>query len=494
MAVHGDKKAAEGQRQRQQYRQRKGRAEEDLAERRQQETQRVSVLPPVNSQAAGIDIGSRTHWVCVGYTADPNDDQRIREFSAYTDGLRSIVGYLREYGVTTVAMESTGIYWIPLFELLEAEGFEVFLVDPSYTKQVRGRPKTDRRDCQWIYRLHSVGLLAAAYRPDAKTCVLRCFLRQRQSLIRYAARHIQHMQKALEQMNVKLTEALSDITGVTGLKIIRAILRGVHNPRKLARLRHRRCHKDEEEIARALDGNWRMEHLAALELAYQLWQTYQKKLDEVDARIAKHLGVMKLERALPPLPEKKANSHSLRHNAFRFEAREALYLVIGMDLTEIEGISDSTALTVLAEIGADVSKFPTVKHFCSWLGLCPCLKKTGGKVKSSRTRRGVNRAAQALRVAANALWNSRSALGAYYRRMKSRLGAAMAVTATAHKLARLVYNALKYGLPYVQKTQEEYEAISKARQIKALQRRARQLGFRIYAEGEVPNEPVATTS
>ncbi len=215
----------------------------------------------------------------------------IRELSACTDGLRAIVAYLREHDVTTVAMESTGIYWIPLFELLEDEGFEVFLVDPSYTKQVRGRPKTDRRDCQWIYRLHSVGLLAAAYRPDAKTCGLRCFLRQRQSLIRYAARHIQHMQKALELMNVKLTEVLSDVTGLTGLKISRAILNGVHDPRKLARLRDWRCRKDEDEIARALDGNWRPEHLAALELAYQLWQIYQKKLDEVDARIAKHLGL-----------------------------------------------------------------------------------------------------------------------------------------------------------------------------------------------------------
>jgi transposase len=494
MATHADKKATEQQQQRQQHRQRKARAGEDAAERRKQEAQRVSVLPVANPKAAGIDIGSRTHWVCVGYSADPDDNQYIREFSAYTDGLRAIVAYLREHGVTTVAMESTGIYWIPLFELLEDEGFEVFLVDPSYTKQLRGRPKTDRRDCQWIYRLHSVGLLAAAYRPDAKTCVLRCFLRQRQSLIRYAARHIQHMQKALEQMNVKLTEVLSDVTGMTGLKIIRAILNGVHDPRKLARLRDKRCHKDEDEIARALDGNWRPEHLAALELAYQLWQTYQKKLDEVDARIAKHLGLMKLERDLPPLPEKKSRLHGLKHNAPRFCVREALYLVIGMDLTDIEGIADTTALTLLAEIGPDVNKFRTVKHFCSWLGLCPCFKKTGGKVKSSRIRPGANRAAQALKVAANALWNSRSALGAYYRRMKARLGPARAVAATAHKLARLVYNALKFGMPYVQKTQEDYEAIIKARLIKGLQRRARQLGFELRAQGEIPNEPTNSTT
>jgi transposase len=205
MAAHADKKATQQQQQRQQHRRRKAHAGDDAAERRTQEAQRVAVRPVANPKAAGIDIGSRTHWVCVGYSANSDDNQHIREFSAYSDGLRAIVAYLREHGVTTVAMESTGIYWIPLFELLESEGFEVFLVDPSYTKQVRGRPKTDRRDCQWIYRLHSVGLLAAAYRPDAKTCVLRCFLRQRQSLIRYGVRHIQHMQKALEQMNVKLT-------------------------------------------------------------------------------------------------------------------------------------------------------------------------------------------------------------------------------------------------------------------------------------------------
>jgi transposase len=213
----------------------------------------------------------------------------------------------------------------------------------------------------------------------------------------------------------------------------------------------------------------------------------------VDARIAKHLGLMKLERDLPPLPEKKSHSHGLKHNAPRFGAREAMYLVVGMDLTDIEGISDTTALTLLAEIGVDVSKFRTVKHFCSWLGLCPCLKKTGGNVKSSRTRRGANRAAQALKMAANSVWNSRSALGAYYRRMKARLGAPQAVAATAHKLARLVYNALKFGMPYVQKTQEDYEAITKARLIKGLQRRARQLGFELRSKDEIPNDPGTAT-
>jgi transposase len=492
MAMSAEQKAAEESRARQQHQQRTERAAK-TAEQGRQETRRVSLMPIVNGRVAGIDIGSRTHWVCVAVTSDPDDRQAVREFPAYTVGLREIVAWLREHGVTTVAMESTGIYWIPLFELLESEGFEVFLVDPSYTKQVRGRPKTDRRDAQWIYRLHSVGMLTAAYRPDGKTCALRSYLRQRQTLIRYSSRHILHMQKALEQMNVKLTEVLSDIMGVTGHKIIKAILHGERDPRRLAQLRHGCCKKDEEELARALDGTWREEHLFALEQAHQLWQTYQERLEEVDARLAKQLGRMELQSPLPELPE--ANKQPTGHrNEPRFDVRAALYKVAGMDLTAIEGISGTTALVLIAEVGVDLSKFPTADHFCSWLGLCPCLKKTGGKIKSSRTRSGVNRVAEALRLAANTLWHSRSAMGAYYRRMKARLGAPKAITAAAHKLARRVYFALKYGLPYVMKTQEEYEEQIKQRQLQSLQRRARQMGFQLLAAGEMPNETVPASA
>jgi transposase len=476
MAANKDKKKAEQQQRNQQYRRR---AKRD-----------VSAFTVTHPHAAGVDIGSKTHWVCVGHTANAEDHTVIREFSAYTDGLRALVVFLREHGVTSVAMESTGIYWIPLFELLESEGFEVFLVDPSYTKQVKGRPKTDRRDCQWIYRLHHVGLLAAAYRPSGPTCALRCYLRQRQSLIRYASRHILHMQKALEQMNVKLTEVLSDITGMTGQRIIRAIIDGERDPKKLAPLRDKNCKADEAEIARALDGTWRAEHLFGLEMAYELWQTYQEKLSETDTRIAQQLASMKLDHPLPELPP-DSKQRGRGSNTPRFDVRQAVYSVVGMDLLAIEGIAETTALTLLAEIGTDVSKFATVKNFTSWLGLCPCLKKTGGKVQSSRTRPGVNRAAQALKLAANALWQSKSAMGAYYRRMKARLGAPQAITAAAHKLARRVYYALKYGMPYVKQTQEQYEALMKARQIKALERRAHQLGFQLLAKGEVPNEPAA---
>jgi transposase len=473
MAARTDKKKAQQEQHNEQF--------------KSQARRRIASFMVTHPNAAGIDIGSRTHWVCVGQSTDSNDGAHIREFCAYTDGLRGIVAFLREHGVTSVAMESTGIYWIPLYEMLDNEKFEVFLVDPSYTKQVRGRPKTDRRDCQWIYRLHHVGLLAAAFRPSKAVCVLRSYLRQRQTLIRYGARHVLHMQKALELMNVKLTEVIADITGMTGRRILQAILAGERDPKKLAELRDPRCHADAIEIARALDGSWRDEHLFGLKLAYELWQTYQQKLDETDARIAQQLTSMKLDRPLLELPS-DPKSRSRKPNDPRFDVRDAVYKVLGMDLQAIEGIADLTALTLLAEIGPDVSKFPTVQHFTSWLGLCPCLKKTGGKVKSSRTRPGVNRAAQALRMAANSLWQSKSAMGAFYRRMKARLGAQKAVTASARKLAERVYYALKYGLPYVKQTEEQYEAMTRARLVKSLQRRARQLGFELRVPGEVPNE------
>src|SRR5262252_8478062 len=262
---------AQAQAQRQAHNRRKARAKAKGEALRQREAAQVEALPVQHPHAAGIDIGSRSHWVCVGFTTEAASCL-IREFPAHTDGLRAIAAFLREHQVTTVALESTGIYWIPLYELLQAEGFEVLLVDPSYSHQLRGRPKTDRRDCQWIYRLHSVGLLAAAFRPDEKTCPLRAYLRQRANLIRQASRHVQHLQKALEQMNLKLTEILSDITGVTGRSILRAILRGTRAPEKLAKYRDKQCKASEAEIAQALTGSYREEHLFALKLAYEAWQ------------------------------------------------------------------------------------------------------------------------------------------------------------------------------------------------------------------------------
>jgi transposase len=467
---------AQAQAHRQAYQRRKTRAKAKSEALRQKEAAQMEALPVQHPHAAGIDIGSRSHWVCVGFATEAESGS-IREFPAHTDGLKAIVAFLREHQVTTVAMESTGIYWIALYELLAAEGFEVLLVDPSYSHQLRGRPKTDRRDCQWIYRLHSVGLLAAAFRPDEQTCQLRSYLRQRANLVREGSRHVQHMQKALEQMNLKLTEIVSDITGLTGRSIIRAILRGTRAPEKLARYREKGCKASEAEIAQALTGTYREEHLFELKLAHEAWQFSLKQLEKVDAQIALQLGRMKCDRALPPLKPKARPKR--RVNSPGFDVRTALYYVVGLDLTEIEGISELTALTLISEIGPGVSQFATVKKFCSWLGLCPNWKKTGGRVKSSRTRRGVNRAAQALRLAAGSLHNSHGALGGFLRRMKGRLGVQAALTATAHKLARIVYLALKHGMTYVRQSQEDYEAQMKDKQIKALRRKARQLGLEV---------------
>jgi transposase len=310
--------------------------------------------------------------------------------------LHALLAYLHQHQVTTAAMESTGIYWIPLYELLEAQGFEVLLVDPSYTKQVRGRPKTDRRDCQWIYRLHSVGLLAAAFRPDEKTCQLRAYLRQRANFVRYAAQHIQHMQKALEQMNLKLTEILSDITGCTGRQIIQAILRGVRDPAKLAKYRHEKCQASEAEIAQALTGSYREEHLFALRQAYQAWEFYQKKRDQVDVQIAAQLARMKQDRALPPL-KPRARSGGRKPNEPHFDVRAALYYVVEIDLTEIEGIGPMTALTIISEIGPEVSKFATVKHFAvGW-----------GCARRSRSREAVSSPAERVPASIERIWRSR---------------------------------------------------------------------------------------
>jgi transposase len=459
------------------YRRRRAKAQAKSAAQVETEVRRVEGLSVLNAHAAGIDIGSRSHWVCVGVSAD-QDAEVIREFSAYTEGLHDLVAYLRHYEVTTVAMESTGIYWIALYELLEANGFEVLLVDPSYTKQVKGRPKTDRLDCQWIYRLHSVGLLAAAFRPDEKTCQLRSYLRQRANVIRYAGQHIQHMEKALEQMNLKLTETISAITGVTGQAIIKAILRGTRDPVKLAKYRDARIKASEEQIAQALTGSYRDEHLCELRLAFEAWQFYQKQLDQIDAHIEQQLTRMKQDRALPPLqPHKRSGGRKPNHP--RFEVRTALYYAVGIDLTEIEGIEEMTALTIVSEIGVEMSRFATVQHFCSWLGLCPLVKKTGGRVKSSRTRPGVNRAAAAFRLAANGLHASKGAIGAFLRRKKAHLGAPKAITAAAHKLARIVYLALKHGMTYVRQTQEDYEARVREQQVKSLHKKARALGMEV---------------
>lgn len=326
---------------------------------------------------------------------------------------------------------------------------------PSFTRQIKGRPKTDRRDCQWLQRLHKHGLLPSLFQPDESTQTLRSYVRQRANLVRLSGQHIQRMQKARELMNLKLSKVLGDITGVTGLKIIRAILQGEREPQVLAKLRDRRCKRAEPEIAQALDGRYRSEHLSELRSCLAMWEKYQEVIAELDAEIAAQLRAMRRQSELPPLEVKPRVRGKKPHDP-KFPVREALYYATGVDLTAIEGIDELHALTLVGELGSDFTKWPTVKHFTSWLGLCPNWKKTGGKVKSSATRKEKNRAAGALRLAAWSLLRSHSYLGAYLRRQRSRLGAPKAITATAHKLARIIYNLKRYGLAYSRQEEAAY--------------------------------------
>src|SRR5215469_711028 len=400
-----------------------------------------------NPHAAGIDVHTDNHVVCVG-------PGQVRTFGAYTADLHAIADALRQAGVTTVAMESTGVYWIPLFEHLEAQGFECYLIEPSQLHGCGARPKTDVLDCQWMQRLHTYGLLKASFRLPESVRALRAYHRQRQMVIRHAAAHVQHMQKALEQMNVKLTEVLSDVTGVSGLRIIRAILAGERDPQALAGLASPKCAKTREEFALALRGLWQPEHLFELQQAYDLFTTYQRLVDECDRQIEAELAKQPNRAGDQPLPHKPRRC-GRKKNDLRFVATGPLFRALGVDLTEIEGIDVGTALVILAEIGVDVSRFPTEKQFASWLGLCPNTSRSNLREKKHSPRQGASRVKQALRMCAQSVGRTMTPLGMFYRRIKSRIGGRGACTATAHKLARLVYRMLKYGRAYVKQGMDE---------------------------------------
>jgi transposase len=432
-----------------------------------------SPLQQINRDAAGIDVGAASHFVAV---PEDRDDRPVREFAAYTQDLYQLADWLAKCGVKTVAMESTGVYWIPLFQVLEERGFEVRLVDARRVKNVSGR-KTDVADCQWLQQLHTFGLLMSAFRPDDETCVLRSYVRQRDSLIAQAAQQIHHMQKALELMNVKLTEVLSDITGVTGMAIIDDIVAGECSPTALARHRHPRCKRDAQTIARALTGHYRAEHVFALRQAVTLYRQCQALVGECDAAIQRFLdehGPKEPGQTPPPSRSSRASK-----NGLGFDAHDHLFRLAGVDLTAIPGLSTASVLTILAETGVDTSRWRSGKAFASWLGLCPNRRVSGGKVISSRSRPTSNRAAAAFRIAAYGLHRAKSALGAYYRKMRARLGPSKAITATAHKLARLFYAMLVTKKPFAELGQQEYEQQYQARRLKGLTRAARELGFQL---------------
>jgi transposase len=421
-------------------------------------------------------VGADAHWVAV----PPDRDERpVQCFGAFTADLYALAEWLRQCQIETVVMESTGVYWIALFEVLEERGFDVKLVDAHYARQVPGR-KTDVKDCQWLQELHTYGLLHAAFRPDDQVCVLRSYLRQRGVLVASASRAVQHMQKALEQMNLKLTEVVSDITGKTGMEILRAILAGERDPQRLALYRDRRCKHDQATIAKALEGHCRAEHLFALQQALEQYEFLQQQLQACETQIEACLLTFVTHVEVdspPPAPARKRRSRQ-RH-APGFDVQVYLDAMTGVDLTQIDGIDELTALKVISEIGLDMTRWPTGKHFASWLGLCPGNKLSGGKRYRMRSKPTANRAATALRLAAQGLVNSHSALGAYYRRMRTRLGAPKAITATAHKLARLVYSMLRYGTAYVDAGQQAYEQKYRDRVLTNLQRRAKAFGYQL---------------
>ena len=407
----------------------------------------------------------------------------MRGFGASTADLHAIADWLATCGITTVALESTGVSWIPLFALLETRGFEVLLVDPQQVQKIKGRPTSDVHDCQWIQRLHTFGLLASAFRPTDQVCVLRSSLRQRAMLLTSAAQHIQHRHKALTQMHITLQHVISDMTGGTGLAILRAILGGERDPEQLAQLRDDRCKDDEATIARALQGNWRNEHLFALAQAVALYDVSHQKIIECDRHIEAYLQTF-ADRSegqpLPPPPRPRKRGG----NQPAFAVRAPLHRITGVDLTQIEGLDETTSLVILSEIGLDMHRWPTVKHFTSWLGLCPHHRVSGGKVLSRRTKPCANRAATALRLAAACLHHSQSALGAFFRRMKARMGAPKAITATAHKLARLIYTMLKHGTAYVRQGMDEYAQQYRDRMVKNMTRRAKTLGYTLVKAPE----------
>jgi len=437
----------------------------------------------VNANAAGVDIGAHEIMVCVPCGQDMSGEggqQLVRAFGNYTVDLQAIGQWLKEHQVATVAMESTGVYWIPLFEELERQGFHCHLISSRSLRRVPGR-KTDVLDCQWIQTLHSYGLLESSFRPEADLVALRTLLRHRGQLIQHRAPHILHMQKALLQMNIQLSQAISDMTGITGLKIMRAIVEGERDPHKLAELRNYRCKKDEAEIAKALTGTWREEHLFILKQSLEFYDFYTKQIETCDVEIERMYSLIRpdWETEEPKVASKKKhNSHS-KNAPKDVDVSRHLRRICGVDLTAVHGISASLAQTIVIEVGTDMGKFPNEKHFSSWLGLAPKNEISGGKILKSRTLKTHNRAGQAFRLAAGSVMRADCPFGAFYRRQKARLGPGQAAVATAHLMARVVYKMLKYKVEYEPLSMAEYEAHYREAQIKYLQKKASKLGFQL---------------
>jgi transposase len=433
-------------------------------------------LEIVHPDAAGIDVGGSEHWVAV---SPDRDADPVRCFGCFTRDLLEMARWLMEKGVRSVAMQSTGVYWMPVLEVLEQHGLEVYLVNAQHTKNVPGR-KSDVQECQWLLKLHAFGLLNNSFQPTDEIRVTRTLWRQRGNLVAEASSAIQRMQKALVEMNIQLSNVLSDISGVSGMSIIGAILGGERDPWELAALVQSGVKASQENIAKSLEGNWREELLFVLGQEVELYRIYQDKIADCDLQLRKHLeslgGKVNLQaQPIGPKPKGKKGSR----NAPQFDLRTELYRLTGIDWAQINGIDVLTAQTVIAEAGADLNAFPSEKRFASWLGLCPTNEQSGGKILNRRTRKVVNRATVALRNAASTLLRSQSYLGAQYRRLRTRLGAPKAITAMARKLACLFYRLIKHGQQYVDKGTEYYEVRYRQQQIRSLAKRAQKLGLQL---------------
>lgn len=438
----------------------------------------------ITPNAAGIDVASEEMWGCVpADRAEPN----VRRFGAFTRELEAIADWLKACRITSVAMDSTGVYWIPLYQLLEARGFAVCLTNAHHLKNVSGRPKSDRLDCQWIQRLHRSGGLKASFRPTDAICQIRSIQRHREALIHENARHIQHMQKALPQMNVLLPKVVADIPGATGLAISQKILDGERHPVTLAKLRNPHCQSSEEEIANALQGDFRREHLFVLRQAHTAFQFVQGQIRECDRELEWLVRTVdkQVDANQSPPPPREKTPQPMHRNDVQFamhDGRTLLYECVGVDVTRIPGLEVSSALPLFTELGADVRPWPNAKHFTSYLGLAPNVQSSAGKVRSSQTRKVASRAAGVFRLAAQAVIRSKTALGAFSRRLKARLGGSKALTATARKIAVIFYQMVKERRPYTEVGEAAYTKAQQARTLKRLKQQAKHLGYTLVAQ------------
>jgi transposase len=442
-----------------------------------EEAVQLDILQRLNPNAAGLDIGAAEIWASVPEGRDP---QPVRMFPTFTVDLKVLADWLQACGIQTVAMESTGVYWIPVYEILEERGFQVFLVNARHLKNVPGK-KTDILDCQWIQQLHTFGLLRASFRPAQDMCAVRAYVRHRDTLIRYRSAHVLHMQKALTQMNVQLTLVLSDITGETGLQIIRAIVTGERDPHQLAQFRDVRCAKSEADIAKALTGNYRPEHVFELQQSLALYDFYTQQIKACDAELEVKYTAVKpvVDIVAHPLPETPKSKRRKPKNAPEYDLRTYLYQLTGVDLTAVDGLDSVLVQEIVSHIGLDMSAWPDDKHFTSWLRLAPHNDISGGKVLRSRTGKTTNPATLAFRLAAQSVSRTDTALGAFFRRMRAKHGAAKAIVATANKIARIVYHMLKDKRPYVAHGADYYEQKYQEQALKKLKRQAAKLGMKL---------------